>query len=262
MTAAYQDFLAGCPAARVVCADDVGAARLGERVAASGPAVFTYGTTAGSTCTMSAVVESRTAIAFDLDGPDGHSGHVELAVPGAHNARNATGALVAAVAVGVPFDTAVAGLGRFAGVARRLELRGERDGVTYIDDYAHLPGEVATVLSTVSRAGWGHVVAVFQPHRYTRTAALHRSFAHAFVGADVVVITGIYPSGESPIPGITGRLVADVITEAHPGVGVHYCEELDDLEGVLGGLLAPGDLCLTLGAGDLTDLVGRLVTPT
>lgn len=259
MTSAYEAFLAGCPAARVVCADDPGAARLGQRVASLGLAASTYGTSAGSTFTMSAVVDARTVISFEIEGPAGERGHVDLGVPGLHNARNAVGALVAAVAVGVPFDAAVAGLGRFAGVARRLELRGERDGVTYVDDYAHLPGEVATVVGTVSRARWGRVIAVFQPHRYTRTAALHRAFADAFSGADMVVVTGIYPSGEAPIPGVTGRLVADSVAAAHPDLPLRYCEEVEDLVTVLHGVLRPGDLCLTLGAGDLTEIPGRMV---
>ncbi|MGI8752608.1 MAG: UDP-N-acetylmuramate--L-alanine ligase [Acidimicrobiales bacterium] len=259
MRGAYETFLAGCPGARVVCADEPGAAHLGQRVASLGLPATTYGTSAGTTFTMGAVIHARTTVTFEIEGPDGERGHVELAVPGLHNARNALGALVTAVAVGVPFDIAIAGLGRFAGVARRLELRGERAGVTYIDDYAHLPGEVATVVGTTSRAGWGRVVAVFQPHRYTRTAALHREFADAFLGADMVVVTGIYPSGETPIPGITGRLVADAVAAAHPDLPLRYCEDLDDLVTVLGGLLEPGDLCLTLGAGDLTEIPGRMV---
>ncbi|MDQ6839234.1 MAG: UDP-N-acetylmuramate--L-alanine ligase [Actinomycetota bacterium] len=259
MTDAYETFLSGCGAARVVCADDPGAARLGRRLASSGLAASTYGTTAGSSFTMSDVIEERTAINFELEGPDGLRGHVDLRVPGLHNARNAAGALAAAVAVGVSFDVAVAGLGRFAGVARRLERLGERHGVTYVDDYAHLPGEVATVVGTVSRAGWSRVVAVFQPHRYTRTAALHRAFADSFVGADLVVVTGIYASGEAPISGVTGRLVADAIAEAHPDIALRYCEDLDDVITLLSAVLAPGDLCLTLGAGDLTEVPARMV---
>jgi UDP-N-acetylmuramate--alanine ligase len=260
MVGAYQTFLDGCTTVWVVCADDPGAARLGGHIASSGRTATTYGTSPGSTFTLSNVADGRTSTGFDIDGPGGERGHVDLAVPGLHNARNGAGAVAAAVAVGVPFPAAVAGLGRFAGVARRLELRGERDGVTYVDDYAHLPGEVATVVGTASRGGWERVVAVFQPHRYTRTAALHRAFADAFVGADVVVITGIYPSGEASIPGVTGRLVADAVAAAHPGLPLSYCERLDDLIGVLEGLLRPGDLCLTLGAGDLTEIPGRMVT--
>ncbi|MDQ2729381.1 MAG: Mur ligase family protein, partial [Actinomycetota bacterium] len=255
----YETFLADCPAARVVCADDPGAARLGRRVASLGLATSTYGTSAGSTFTMSRVVHARTSVNFEIEGPTGERARVTLAVPGIHNARNGVGALAAAVAVGVPFDVAVAGLGHFSGVARRLELRGERDGVTYIDDYAHLPGEVGTVVGTASRAGWRRVVVVFQPHRYTRTAALHRAFADAFAGADMVVVTGIYPSGEAPIPGVTGRLIADAVAAAHPDLPLRYCEDLEDLVTVLGAVLEAGDLCLTLGAGDLTEIPGRMV---
>jgi len=257
MLRAYESFLAGCGGARVVCADDPGAAALG-RGPAGGPGVITYGTTVGSTFTMSDLEAGRSGMVFEVRGPDGDHGRVQLAVPGIHNARNATGALAAAVAIGVPLAEAAAGLGRFTGVARRLERCGERDGITFIDDYAHLPSEVATVLATLAGAGWARVVAVFQPHRYSRTSALHGVFADAFVDADVVVVTGIYPSGEAPIPGVSGRLVADAIAAAHGHTDLHYCEDLADLPSLLAGLLVAGDLCVTLAAGDLTDLPRRL----
>lgn len=259
MRDAYEAFLAGCHGARVVCADDEGSIRLGERFASGPGAPLTYGTAAGAGFAMTEIVERRTGVSFVVTGPDGRSAPLELGVPGLHNARNGCGALALAVAVGVPFSDAVGGLARFTGVARRLQRRGERGGVTFMDDYAHLPGEVATVLATASRAGWGRVVAVFQPHRYSRTEALHAAFADAFVDADVVVVTGIYPSGEAPRPGITGRLVADGIDRAHPERPVTYCESLADLPDLLDSLLRPGDLCLTLGAGDLTELPDRLL---
>ena len=129
----------------------------------------------------------------------------------------------------------MAGLGRFAGVGRRFEWRGERDGVTFIDDYGHLPGEVARRgWPRPGRAAGGGWSPSSSP---TATPAPRRSgaFADAFDDADVVVVTGIYPSGEAPIPGVTGRLVADAVAAAHPDLPLRYCEELDDLLALLAG---------------------------
>jgi UDP-N-acetylmuramate--alanine ligase len=259
MVRAYEDFLAGCAEARVVCADDPGAARLGRRLAGAGQPVVSYGTTAGADWHMADVQEDRLGSTFTLHAPDGAEGRVALHVPGLHNARNAAGAVALAVAAGVPFPAALDGISRFAGVARRLERRGERGGVTFVDDYAHLPGEVATVIATAARAGWARVVAVFQPHRYTRTRALHAAFADSFAGADVLVVTGLYTAGEAPIPGVTGRLVHDAVARAHPDQELHYVESLADLPDALDRILRAGDLCLTLGAGDLTEVPARMV---
>jgi UDP-N-acetylmuramate--alanine ligase len=131
--------------------------------------------------------------------------------------------------------------------------------VTFVDDYGHLPGEVAAVLATAAAGGWDRVVAVFQPHRYSRTASLWRDFADAFVGADILLVTDIYPAGEPARPGITGRLVADAVAAAHPSADVRYAATLDDAAAQLRGILRGGDLCLTLGAGDLTTLPDRFL---
>jgi UDP-N-acetylmuramate--alanine ligase len=148
----------------------------------------------------------------------------------------------------------------FAGVPRRFEFRGTREGVTYIDDYAHLPTEVRAALATAKGGGYRRVVCVFQPHRYTRTSALAPSFQDAFVGADIVIVTDIYSAGEPPVPGINGKLVADAVTHANdPGQTVVYVPERDQLSRVLRGLLHDGDVCLTLGAGDLTTLPDELL---
>jgi UDP-N-acetylmuramate--alanine ligase len=146
-------------------------------------------------------------------------------------------------------------------VARRFERRGVRDGVTFVDDYGHLPGEVAAILSTAVAGGWSRVVAVFQPHRYSRTEALWKAFADAFEGADVLLVTDVYPAGEPARPGVTGRLIADAVRAAHPDLDIRYAPSLADAEAALRTILRPGDLCLTLGAGDLTHLPDRFVDP-
>jgi UDP-N-acetylmuramate--alanine ligase len=138
-------------------------------------------------------------------------------------------------------------------------MRGTAGGVTYIDDYAHNPGKVRAVLAAARAGGWGRVVAVFQPHRYTRTASLWPEFAHAFVDADLLVVTGIYPAGESPVPGVSGRLVADAVRASYPALPVEYAEDRRDLVELLRGRLQPGDLCLTMSAGDLNTLPDELL---
>jgi UDP-N-acetylmuramate--alanine ligase len=132
--------------------------------------------------------------------------------------------------------------------------------VTYVDDYAHLPGEVAPTLAAARDGGWSRVVAVFQPHRYSRTEALWAGFADAFTDADVVVVTEIYAAGEPARPGVSGRLVADAVRDAHPAARVEWVPERADVVAFLRRELRPGDLCLTLGAGDLTTLPDELLT--
>jgi UDP-N-acetylmuramate--alanine ligase len=126
--------------------------------------------------------------------------------------------------------------------------------VTFVDDYAHLPAEVAATLAAAQSGGFGRVVAVFQPHRFTRTQAVARAFAGAFAGADLVIVTDIYSAGEAPIPGVTGRLVADAARQGRSADSVRYVPTLEEVALVLEGILVPGDLCLTMGAGDLTAL--------
>jgi UDP-N-acetylmuramate--alanine ligase len=144
-------------------------------------------------------------------------------------------------------------------VARRFESRGERDGVSYIDDYAHLPGEVRPVLAAARQGGWRRIVAIFQPHRYSRTEALWRDFADAFVDADLLVVTDIYGAGEAPRPGVNGALIASAVADAHPEQHVVYLPERGQLLEYLSGELHGGDLCLTLGAGDLTLVPDQLL---
>jgi len=185
-------------------------------------------------------------------------GEVTLAVPGLHNVRNALAAAAVAGEIGVPFEAIQNGLERFAGVARRFENRGEAGGVRFIDDYAHLPGEVSAALSAARLLDAGRVVCVFQPHRYSRTERLWASFGSAFDGADILVVTDVYPAGELPKPGVTGDLVAGAVRSHRPGMTVGYVPDRHELVDYLVALLRPGDVCLTLGAGDLTTIPDTL----
>jgi UDP-N-acetylmuramate--alanine ligase len=162
--------------------------------------------------------------------------------------------------IGAPFDAAARALARYAGVARRFQFRGELDGVTFIDDYAHLPGEIRSMLAAAKDGGWRRVVCVFQPHRYSRMAALPPSdFADAFDDADVLVMTEIYAQGETPRPGINAKRVLDAVLDAHPGRRAYWFPGRADLAANVKAILKPGDLCLTLGAGDLTLLPDEIL---
>ena len=186
-------------------------------------------------------------------------GTIAVPVMGANIARNAAVATVAALRVGADFGSAVRAFARFAGVARRYEVRGEAGGVRFVDDYAHLPTEVAAVLEAARQTAPDRVVVVFQPHRYSRIGALGAQFADAFSAADVVIITDIFAAGEQPRPGVTGRIVADAVTAAHPGLDVRYMAGRAEVRQGLHEILRAGDLCLTLGAGDLTSLPDEML---
>jgi UDP-N-acetylmuramate--alanine ligase len=148
-----------------------------------------------------------------------------------------------------------AALAGFGGVARRFQFRGEVGGVTLVDDYAHIPGEVAAMVSAAREGDWNRVVVMFQPHRYTRTARLWRDFADAFVDADAVVLTDVYAAGEDPQPGVSGRLLVRSVLDAHPALPVTYLPRHADVVEHALGLARPGDVLLALGAGDITTVV-------
>ena len=254
LRAAFADFVAGARLGAVVCADDPEAAAIGREHGAT-----TVGSDPGSTYVMERLDLQRSSVSFVLRGPDGELGSIAIGVPGLHNARNGAIAVVAALQAGAPFAAARAALARFAGVTRRFEFRGEANGVTFVDDYAHLPAEVRAALATARTGGWERVVAVFQPHRFTRTAALATEFGAAFADADVLVVTDVYSAGERPVPGVSGRLVADAVRDQDPRLPVTYAAGWEELRLAVGAALRPGDLCLTLGAGDLTQLPDQLL---
>jgi UDP-N-acetylmuramate--alanine ligase len=251
---AFDAFAGAAALGDVVCADDAVAAEIGRRHGAD-----LVGTGGDATFTMSDLDLQRSSVSFTLAGPDGVLGPLRLGVPGLHNARNAAVAAVAALKVGAPFEAAQAALARFAGVTRRFEFRGEANGVTFVDDYAHLPTEVRAALATARTGGWGRIVAVFQPHRFSRTAALATQFGTAFAEADLLVVTDVYSAGERPVPGISGRLVVDAVRSQDDRLDVRYAPGWEELRRTVAGLLEPGDLCLTLGAGDLTALPDDLL---
>jgi UDP-N-acetylmuramate--alanine ligase len=254
---AFGEFFRHATAVRVTSADDPGAMLVAERTGL--PDITTFGAAPGASLQLSDLDLRRDGASFTaaLDGRP--LGAIHLGVPGRHNLANAAAALALALRVGVSFTDTAAALAGFREVARRFEWRGEAGGISYVDDYGHLPSEVKAVIATARTGSWSRIVAVFQPHRYSRTQQLFADFADAFVGADVVILTGIYPSGEAPRLGVTGALIYDAVTAAHPDADVRYVEERADVAGVVRSVLRPGDLCLTLGAGNLNRLPDELL---
>jgi UDP-N-acetylmuramate--alanine ligase len=244
---AFRQFLSSVPGIRMVCADDPIAAQL----AAATPGVRTYGWQSPD-YRIDAYDGGRAGSRFRLSRGDESVGVVELPIPGRYNALNAAGAAALALELGVPFEAVARALSGFGGVARRFQFRGEVAGVTLIDDYAHNPGKVAAVLRAAREGGWRRVIAVFQPHRYSRTATLWRDFADSFVDADHVVLTDVYAAGESPQPGVSGRLILRAVLDAHPEQPLTYLPRRADIVAHALQLARPGDVLLTLGAGDLT----------
>jgi UDP-N-acetylmuramate--alanine ligase len=255
LQAGFDRFLEEATGLRVVCADDAGAAAAGARCGA-----VTYGTAEGADYRMVDVAGGRTGIGFTVERRGEVLGEIRLPVPGIHNARNAGAAVATALELGVPFDAAQQAHGRYAGVARRFQFRGERDGITFIDDYAHLPGEIRPMLAAAREGGWKRIVCVFQPHRYSRMATLDPAdFGEVFDDADVLVLTEIYAQGEDPRPGVSGKRVLEAVLDARPGRKAYWFPSRADLAANVRGILRPGDLCLTLGAGDLTLLPDELL---
>ena len=176
---------------------------------------------------------------------------VTLRVPGEHNVLNALTALAVLRRAGVSPADAAPHLASFSGAARRYQELGRRDGVLVVDDYAHHPTEIAATLTAARQGGHGRVIAIFQPHLFSRTRYLQREFGRALTLADEAIVTDIFPSREEPEPGVTGKLIVDAYLAERPGGPVRYLPRLGDVVRYLAGRVGPGDLVLTLGAGDV-----------
>jgi UDP-N-acetylmuramate--alanine ligase len=190
------------------------------------------------------------------------AGELRLRVAGRHNVLDALAAVAVGLELSVPFGTAAGALADFTGADRRLQLKGERNGVQVFDDYGHHPTEVrATIEAMVPRArsAGGRLIVLFQPHRFTRTNLLRDSFGGAFEAADAVVITDIYPAGEDPIPGVTGRTVLEAVTR-HGRPQAEFAQGLEEGCFRVVAMAGKGDIVLTLGAGDVGKCGDRILT--
>jgi UDP-N-acetylmuramate--alanine ligase len=201
----------------------------------------------------------RCGVRYQLRGAPGGTGtgELRLAVPGVHNLQNALAAVAVGLELGLPFARAAAALAEFRGAERRYELRGAVGDVTVVDDYGHHPTEIAAVLRAARAGHPARLVAVFQPHRYTRTRDLLDQFGPALGLADVVVLTDIYPAGEPPIPGISLETLAAAVRLAVPGVRV--VARVEDIPAFVAQLARPGDLVITLGAGSIGGVGDRIL---
>jgi UDP-N-acetylmuramate--alanine ligase len=251
IVAGFDRYLAQIRGPKVLCRDDERAAALAARHGA-----VTYGLGEGADFRAVDVAAHGGSFEFTVEHRGDRLGTVHLPLRGRHNVANAMGAIAMATTVGVPFAATAAALERFGGVARRFDVRGIDGGATFVDDYAHLPSEIAAVIAAArdSGDGWGRVIAVFQPNRFNRIAEMWADYADAFVQADVVVLTEIYPSGTTPIPGVTGQLIVDAVLDAHPTARVVWLPRREDLVSFLAGEVGGGDVCISMGCGDVASL--------
>lgn len=250
---AFRSFAAGVkPGGRLIaCADDPPALEL-ARSGVAGAELQTYGFSPGADLRAVDAYPVDGGWTFDVVYRGRRLGRVKLGVPGRHNVSNALGALGAALAAGVPFETAAASLAGYTGAERRFQVLASGD-VTIVDDYAHHPTEIRATLQTArERAGaGGRVVAVFQPQRYTRTRSLWDQFAGAFAGADAAVLTEIYsPPGEEPIPGVSGAALAQAVAAAS-AIPVRFAADAGQIAAVIEEWAEPGDVVVFMGAGDI-----------
>jgi UDP-N-acetylmuramate--alanine ligase len=192
--------------------------------------------------------------ADDLDPFQG-----ELRLPGEHNRRNAAAALAALELVGISNDRAWPVLREFRGAGRRLEEHGVAGGVRVVDDYAHHPAEIAATLAAVREQADGRVLALFQPHLFSRTRHLSRELAAALADADVVAVADVYPAREQPIEGVTGKLVVDALVERRPGMAVAWTPRIEDGARFIARRAHDGDVVLTIGAGDVDRAAGLVL---
>ena len=250
---AFAEF-AGRAETAIVNADDAGARRIGGRL--RGPRWFGVGPEADFRITAVVQEADRTeaVIVRRAGGPI----RLRLRVPGVHNLRNAVAALASVDALGGSLERAAAALAEFEGVGRRFERLGEHGGVAVVDDYAHHPSELEATLAAARQAYPGRrLVAVFQPHLYSRTEAHGEAMGRALAAADVVIVTEIYAAREQPIAGVSGRQVADAARGA--GAETRFEPARADVARRVYDALRPGDVVLTLGAGDITRVGPELV---
>lgn len=212
---------------------------------------ITYGLTPSSHYWARDLTFHRQQTSFTAWRADTEIGRIQLQLPGQHNVYNALAALVVGMELDIPFPMIQQALESFSGIQRRFEIKGEIEGVMVVDDYGHHPTEIRATLRA-ARQGWPEkrLIVAFQPHRYSRTQALLREFTEAFDEADFLVLTRVYPAGETPLPGVEADLIYQgILRRGHPPV--LYVEKKEEVPRLLQQLKQPGDLILTLGAGDI-----------
>ena len=229
--------------------------RLVELARSTGRRVITYGFNPGCDyrCTPGAAHGIQSAATVKT--PSGKIASFTIqANPGRHNLANATASLAVAEALGTDIEQAAEALSKFKGARRRFTHVGDVDGITVIDDYGHHPTEIAATLEAASTLGFGRIVCVFQPHRYSRTQALEGQWAHAFDKADILLVMDVFSAGEMPIPGVSGKTVANSVKRGGGCRHVAYVPNVRALIDLLVETCMPGDMLITQGAGDITQI--------
>jgi UDP-N-acetylmuramate--L-alanine ligase/UDP-N-acetylenolpyruvoylglucosamine reductase len=235
------------------CADDEGAVR----VCAGRERAISYGHAAGSDYRIVSITSENFRSRFAVEGRGRLLGDVVLNIPGAHNAVNALAVIALASELGIPFDKIVAAMDSFRGARRRFEIRYESATHLWVDDYGHHPTEIAATLATARTGGWKRVIAMFQPHRFTRTLALKEQFGAAFDHADHVFVAEVYAASETPIPGVSGQTIVDaLIARGHPSA--RHVPEVARIHKAAAAVLEDGDLVISLGAGNIHEAGSRL----
>lgn len=254
----FADFMARVPedGTIVVWAED---RRLLEIAHASERTVVTYGATPDADIRYEIVGRAGAGTRFRVVGPAGVSVECTCPVPGGHMVANAAGALAVASVLGLDLADACEALSTFSGVRRRFDLVGQVSGVTVVDDYAHHPTEVKATVGAARDLGYGRIWVLFQPHRYSRTAALEKEFGEAFGAADRIVLMDVYSAGETPIPGVNGKTVVDSILRHDGRARVTWLPHRADISGYVSNRVREGDLVLTMGAGDVTSMGPEIV---
>lgn len=239
----------------VVCIDHPGVRAIVPRLKRR---LTTYGFSSAADLVASQVRQDTGGVRFSVHQKGRALGDVHLPLPGDHNVLNALACIAVALELDVSFDEAARGLASFGGVERRYQFLGAAGDIRVVDDYAHHPAELKATLAAARSVHPGRIVSVFQPHRYTRTRDCMEEFATAFDDSDLVIISEIYPAGDSPIPGVSGQVLAEKIADqGHPNV--RFISGLEAIRDELPKHLDPGDLVLTLGAGDIEKLGGQLL---
>ncbi len=240
----------------VLCADDE---RLMELAPGCVARVVTYGRSESADVRLTSYEATAGGGAFSVALPGGRELSCSVRTPGEHMALNAAGVLAAAWALGIDMDAAARGIAAFGGVKRRFEHVGVVGDVTVVDDYAHHPTEVRATLTAARTACGGTRWVVFQPHRYSRTAAFALEFGAAFDDADRVVILDVYSAGEAPVPGVSGKTVVDAILQHRPRTRLAYFPHRGDVASYVADRVRAGDLVMTMGAGDVTAMGPEIV---
>ena len=253
--AAFGTFVTGCERV-VACGDDPGVRSVLED---AGVRAIRYGVGRDNDLVVSVDELGPDGAAGRIHDADGAESTLRLRVDGAHNLMNAAAAVGVATLLGLPLDAAAAAVGAYDGVHRRFERRGRARGADFFDDYGHTPTEMAVTIETARRRRPARLIALVQPHRYSRVQALWRELGESVAGADLVLVTDVYGAAQEPIPGVTGRLVVDGVEMASPSTPVVYLPHRAEVIDFLDREVREGDLVVTMGCGDVWMLADAAV---